>query len=864
MSSVYFNPLAVILSPIDAPYGAFSSIHQDVDHRVKALRKKGWCVDQTGPFATPSEVATHLEKEHPHGMQMQIWRGYGNEKEFFFSRTPEGRVSELIDDGAKDAVGRICRLVNEGGILFTESSCNGAGKKNLSKFLASLCNPRVCVIGSQKEEFEIDLLPALPQYPLCCAEGKDATRMYYKTPSGRVQNIHIGELQLLWGILGGQEEVFPLCLNLLGCKKEPERLKQIKESHASILSSYLGDVEKIKELLKQTNISALDVGSFWQEVLTEMHHTLELESSIETIHIPTEYRAADLWVQRSESGEEVVEGITVALDDKIRAYFFVLGIAILDRYRVLLSLFDDGNPSADGTFSQCVHAISGLAIHSTFGRSLSESMHEAIATVKQSYLQAKDQRDTSAWIHKLALQKGTCDQEWLDMLQRSHEQNLLANSTDYAFAAKSPPNCKALWKSCKSLHAFQGKERFDYFKQLLRKKIEFCVAQGELNELPALRALKKIDEDDSKTLEDRVEFVRSMAEELYAYHPMLLDSLISADFFEALTFFHVLIAEGAFKEQETLYLHKAVMNNQLGSLWMLLELGADPDEVDDLGNTALHLAVNHGWINGIQVLRKGGANLAIQNHAGWTPHNLAEMQDNWEAGQAILGENDDLPILLGDNALISDTISPREDFFFLPDDAIFNRHQQDGNQRFKIFQQNVLGRMRQLRVDLPDSFQKTPANMEQQRLWIKKLLRCLYTRDLHQYAFSILQAMIELNYFEGIRCFSTDLLQIPDAMGYTPLHRAAFARQIDSLKVLLDLHMPLDEFNSTPLLLNEIDASGNTALHIATAKRWVEGVKLLRIAGIDQGIRNHAGKTALDLARESRNDEMLRVLEGSG
>ncbi|KAM4810429.1 synphilin-1 [Rhinophrynus dorsalis] len=64
-------------------------------------------------------------------------------------------------------------------------------------------------------------------------------------------------------------------------------------------------------------------------------------------------------------------------------------------------------------------------------------------------------------------------------------------------------------------------------------------------------------------------------------------------------------------------------------LWLLQfmqEQGISLDEMDKLGNSAVHVASQHGYLGCIQTLVEYGANVTMQNHAGEKPSQSAERQ----------------------------------------------------------------------------------------------------------------------------------------------------------------------------------------------------------------------------------------------
>jgi ankyrin repeat protein len=91
-------------------------------------------------------------------------------------------------------------------------------------------------------------------------------------------------------------------------------------------------------------------------------------------------------------------------------------------------------------------------------------------------------------------------------------------------------------------------------------------------------------------------------------------------------------------------------------------------------------------------------------------------------------------------------------------------------------------------------------------------------------------------------------LDARNATGGTPLHDAALAGQTAVVELLLDKGAAINAKDTE---------GGETPLHRAAS--WNRGltVELLLNRGADRTIRNKAGKTAFDLARENSADEAL-------
>ncbi|XP_021913454.1 oxysterol-binding protein-related protein 1-like [Zootermopsis nevadensis] len=84
-------------------------------------------------------------------------------------------------------------------------------------------------------------------------------------------------------------------------------------------------------------------------------------------------------------------------------------------------------------------------------------------------------------------------------------------------------------------------------------------------------------------------------------------------------------------------------------------------------------------------------------------------------------------------------------------------------------------------------------------------------------------------------------------------HLLAAAREgdLDTLKILLKDHHPPN--------INCVDAQGNSSLHCASYRGHKEAAVLLLQNGIDTGVRNTRGQTALELAQDSQMQQVLCV-----
>jgi Trehalose utilisation/Ankyrin repeats (3 copies)/Ankyrin repeat len=92
----------------------------------------------------------------------------------------------------------------------------------------------------------------------------------------------------------------------------------------------------------------------------------------------------------------------------------------------------------------------------------------------------------------------------------------------------------------------------------------------------------------------------------------------------------------------------------------------------------------------------------------------------------------------------------------------------------------------------------------------------------------------------------------PDQAGWTPLHHAAAKNQAANAKILL-------EGGANPMALSEL---GGTPLHEAAASGGAEIIRLLLDYKVDPKLKSKQNVTALDLAKEYKNQPAIEILGG--
>jgi ankyrin repeat protein len=95
---------------------------------------------------------------------------------------------------------------------------------------------------------------------------------------------------------------------------------------------------------------------------------------------------------------------------------------------------------------------------------------------------------------------------------------------------------------------------------------------------------------------------------------------------------------------------------------------------------------------------------------------------------------------------------------------------------------------------------------------------------------------------------------VSPATGWTPLHYAAFENRTAVINYLLT-----KDVNKDALAPN-----GYTALMLAARNGHLEAAIALLYADADVGIRGPAGETALSIATEKKNEEMVKLLKRAG
>lgn len=93
---------------------------------------------------------------------------------------------------------------------------------------------------------------------------------------------------------------------------------------------------------------------------------------------------------------------------------------------------------------------------------------------------------------------------------------------------------------------------------------------------------------------------------------------------------------------------EATINGEIDRVEELLENGADPNQLNDYGESALIVAIDNEQSDIVPVLLKNGADPNLQDETGWTPLMSAVYMENIEIGKLLLEAGAD-PMLIDED-----------------------------------------------------------------------------------------------------------------------------------------------------------------------------------------------------------------------
>jgi ankyrin repeat protein len=256
-------------------------------------------------------------------------------------------------------------------------------------------------------------------------------------------------------------------------------------------------------------------------------------------------------------------------------------------------------------------------------------------------------------------------------------------------------------------------------------------------------------------------------------------------------------------------LHKAIYSGNPAAVALLLKRGALIDlQSPSNGDTPLHDAIYfkkklHGK-EMIELLLQSGVSLSIRNRAGLTPLESAELLKDEETASLIRNE-------------MGRRFSPKGI-------ALMEAVKSKDVQKLKTLLKDPL-----TPVEEADEQGFTPL------LW------------------SAREGMVEITSLLLNRGANPNHLD--SWMGANAGHKAGFWGRSEVMKLLVNHRL---DINGQGLY------NGYTPLHDAVSGNHLETAQVLVNAGAKTDIRGHDGKTPLDIAKENRNADMIKLLNSSG
>ena len=279
-------------------------------------------------------------------------------------------------------------------------------------------------------------------------------------------------------------------------------------------------------------------------------------------------------------------------------------------------------------------------------------------------------------------------------------------------------------------------------------------------------------------------------------------------------------------------LHYAACADNLGMMSMLIDHNADTSATDKDGLTCLHFAALEGSLEVANFLIKKVGNVDQQDLLGRAPLHHA------------LKSVEMVELLLDNNANIS-AVDKR---------GVSALHLAAGFGYSEVISLLV---SRGMNVDTKDSFSRSPLHYaaNTNKTHVMQVLHnhkaCIDEKDIDGY--TALHFAIENNHKDAVAWLikSNATIDLPNKLGYTPLHFAVGRNDIEMVKILCD--------NKANIEANS-NREGKTALHMAAASGWSQGIVELIKRGAVVGGRDRDGKSALHYAVIHNNANAVQIL----
>ncbi|MBM9499904.1 ankyrin repeat domain-containing protein [Leptospira sp. 201903071] len=307
----------------------------------------------------------------------------------------------------------------------------------------------------------------------------------------------------------------------------------------------------------------------------------------------------------------------------------------------------------------------------------------------------------------------------------------------------------------------------------------------------------------------------------------------------------------------------AVKNLDLEAIELLLEAGADPDESNSRGETPLLTSLDLGNEDLIKTFLEAGADCGKKDFAGNTPLTKAVSTGNVEIVELVYANEEPSPdpeerngegytplllaVDLGHLSIVEYLLDQNADFL----------------------KKNSEGRTVLHLTALHNDFEILDLFLEKEES--KSILE---NRDADGNTALLLAASHDsVECLERLLTIGADPLKV-NTSGKTGLEEAERQKYHHAAKILKRILVEKlfeaaktgdEDLCKTILGLeispNSIDLDGNTPLHIAVIQEQIGIIKYLFRENASPFLKNLDGKSALDLAKESENQELIQILE---
>ncbi|MBE8401600.1 ankyrin repeat domain-containing protein [Leptospira borgpetersenii] len=307
----------------------------------------------------------------------------------------------------------------------------------------------------------------------------------------------------------------------------------------------------------------------------------------------------------------------------------------------------------------------------------------------------------------------------------------------------------------------------------------------------------------------------------------------------------------------------AVKNSDQEAIQLLLKAGAEPDETNTRGETPLLTSLDQGNEDLIRIFLEAGADTEKKDFAGNTPLTKAVSTGNVQIVEMLFVNDHPTPDLEERNGegytplLLAVDLGHLEIVEYLLDKGA------------DFLKKNSEGRTILHLTALHNDFEILDLFLEK-----KETKTILEDRDADGNTALLLAASHDsVECLEKLLKIEANFLQV-NASGKTGLeeaerqkyhHVSKILRKVLTEKLFFAAKHGEDELCRTILKLrispNPIDQDGNTPLHIAVIHDRISTAQLLLDLHASQFLKNLEGKSALDIAKEKKKEELIQLLE---